>query len=241
MGIWGRISRVFKSNVNAMVDGMEDPEKIINQTVLDMQEQLVKAKQQVAVAIADEKRLEKQYLSEERKAKEWEDKARMALKAGNEDLARKALAEKQKYAENASGYKTEWQKQKAMTDKLRNSLKGLSNKIEEAKRKKNLLIARSKRAKAQKSIQQTMSGMSDNSAFSAFDRMNEKVEKAEAEADAIEELAEDFSGENKSLEDEFAALNASDSGTDDSLAALKAEMGLLETKKTDTPKLDAPK
>lgn len=241
MGIWGRISRVFKSNVNAAIDNMEDPEKIINQTVLDMQEQLVQAKQQVAVAIADEKRLEKQYLAEEKKANEWTSKAKMALKAGNEDLARKALAEKQKYSEIATGYKSEWQKQKAMTDKLRDSLRELSDKIEEAKRKKNLLIARSKRAKAQKDIQETMGGLSDNSAFSAFDRMDEKVDRLEAEADATTELAEDFSSSNKELDDEFAALNASDAGTDDALASLKAEMGLLEDKKTDTPKLDAPK
>lgn len=241
MGFWGRVGRVFKSNANAMVEKMEDPEKILNQTLLDMKDQLVKAKQQVAVAIADEKRLEKQYLAEEKKAKEWEDKARLALKAGNEELARKALAEKSTYAQNAAGYKAEWQKQKMMTDKLRASLKQLSDKIDDAGRKKNLLVARAKRAKAQQDIQSTMSGMSDNSAFSAFDRMSEKVEVAEAKADATAELAEDFSGGNSDLDKEFAALAASDSGTDDDLAKMKAEMGLLETKKTDTPKLDAPK
>jgi len=241
MGFWGRLGRVFKSNANAMVEKMEDPEKILNQTLLDMKDQLIKAKQQVAVAIADEKRLEKQYLSEEKKAKEWEDKARLALKAGNEELARKALAEKQSYGQNAAGYKAEWQKQKMMTDKLRQSLKQLSDKIDDAGRKKNLLVARAKRAKAQQDIQSTMSGMSDNSAFSAFDRMSERVEIAEAKADATAELAEDFQGGNADLDKEFAALAASDSGTDDDLAKMKAEMGLLETPKTDTPKLDAPK
>ena len=241
MGFWGRLGRVFTSNANAMVEKMEDPEKILNQTLLDMKDQLIKAKQQVAVAIADEKRLEKQYLSEEKKAKDWEDKARLALKAGNEELARKALAEKSSYAQNAAGYKAEWQKQKMMTDKLRASLKQLSDKIDDAGRKKNLLVARAKRAKAQQDIQSTMNGMSDNSAFSAFDRMSEKVEIAEAKADATAELAEDFAGGNADLDKEFAALAASDAGTDDDLARMKAEMGLLESKKTDTPKLDAPK
>jgi phage shock protein A len=86
-----------------------------------------------------------------------------------------------------------------------------------------------------------MSGMNDNSAFSAFDRMSEKVEIAEAKADATAELAEDFAGGNADLDKEFAALASSNSGTDDDLARMKAEMGLLEEKKTDTPKLDAPK
>ena len=241
MGFWGRLGRVFRSNANAMVEKLEDPEKILNQTILDMQDQLVKAKQQVAVAIADEKRLEKQYLAEEKKAKEWEDKARLALKAGNEELARKALAEKASYAENAAGYKAEWQKQKMMTDKLRASLKQLSDKIDDAKRRKNLLIARSKRAKAQQEIQSTMNGLNDNSAFAAFDRMSERVEQLEAKADATAELAEDFAGGNADLEKEFAALKQSGAGADDELAKLKAEMGLLEDKKSDTPKLDAPK
>ncbi len=240
MGFWGRLGRVFRSNANAVVEKMEDPEKILNQTLLDMQDQLIKAKQQVAVAIADEKRLEKQYLAEEKKAKDWEDKARLALKAGNEELARKALAEKNSYSENANGYKAEWQKQKMMTDKLRQSLKQLSDKIDSAKRKKNLLIARSKRAKAQQEIQSTMNGLNDNSAFSAFDRMDEKVEQLEAKADATAELAEDFAGGNADLEKEFAALKSSSAGTDDDLAKLKAEMGLLEDKKEETLKLNSP-
>lgn len=241
MGIWSRITSVFKANVNSAIDGMEDPEKMLNQTILDMEDQLVKAKQQVAVAIADEKRLEKQYLAEEAKAKEWEDKAKIALKAGNEELARRALAEKSTFASNANGYKTEWQKQKAMTDKLRATLKELGDKIEDAKRKKNLLVARAKRAEAQKSIQETMSGMSDNSAFNTFDRMSEKVDKLEAQADATAELAEDFSGKNNALDKEFAALQQSGAGQDDELEKMKREMGLLSSSSSDTPKLDAPK
>lgn len=242
MGMWGRISRVFKSNVNAAIDKMEDPQKVLNQTIMDMQDQLVKAKQQVAVAIADEKRLEKQYLAEASKVKEWDGKARMALKAANEDLARKALSRKQEHDGTSQGYKTEWQKQKAMTDKLRDTLKTLSNKIDEAKRKKNLLVARAKRAEAQKSIQDTMSGMSNDSAFAAFDRMSEKVDQAEAEADAATELAEDFESEDASLDKEFAALNSGGGGTDDALAQMKASMGMLDDGgSSDTPKLDAPK
>ncbi|MBN2693868.1 PspA/IM30 family protein [bacterium] len=241
MGIWSRISRVFKSNVNAAIDKMEDPQKVLNQTIMDMQDQLVKAKQQVAVAIADEKRLEKQYLAEEGKAKEWTEKAKLALKAGNEELAKKALIEKQTYDNNSQGYKTEWMKQKAMTDKLRNSLKDLSDKIEDAKRKKNLLVARAKRAEAQKSIQETMSGMSENSAFETFDRMAEKVDQLEAEADATDELAADFQGSSADLDKEFKALQAGGAGADDELEKMKREMGLLSGGSSDTPKLDAPK
>ena len=116
-----------------------------------------------------------------------------------------------------------WQQQNAATEKLRAQLRELNDKIEEAGRKKNVLIARHKRAKAQQKIQDTMSGLSDTSAFDTFSRMEDKVADVEARAAAAEELSGDFSGD--SLEKEFAALQ-SESGTDADLEALKARMGM---------------
>lgn len=226
MGIFSRISTIFRSEANAALDKMEDPEKILNQSILDMQTSLQEAKKQVAVAIADEKRLEKQYQDELTKAQDWERKAMDAVRAGRDDLAEQALARQQEHAANAAGFQKEWQIQKSGTDKIRAKLKEMNNKIEEMKRQKNLLIAKNRRAEATKTISNTLAGMDDSGAASAFERMKEKVERNEAEAAATEELALDYGG-GDDLEKEFNKLNTSSSsmGQSDALAALKAKMG----------------
>ncbi len=150
------------------------------------------------------------------------------MRAGRDDLAKEALSRKQEHDELAAEYQGQWEAQKAAADKLRDSLRQLNNKIEEAKRKKNLLIARKKRAEAQKTIQETMSGLNDTSAFDAFDRMSDKIEQMEAEAEASAELAEGFSGDD--LASKFEDLEA-DHGADEALAALKAKMGVKEEAK----------
>jgi phage shock protein A len=225
MSIFGRIATLIKANINDLVSKAEDPEKILNQLILDMKEQLIQAKKQVAVAIADEKKLKKQLDSERTKAQEWEKKAMMAVRAGRDDLAKEALNRKKEHDELAEEFQTQWEAQKAAADKLRDSLRALNAKIEEAKRKKNLLIARKKRAEAQKTIQETMSGLNDTSAFDTFDRMSEKIEQMEAEAEASAELAEGFSGDQ--LASKFEDLEA-DAGADEALNALKAKMGVSE-------------
>ncbi len=228
MGLFSRIGTLLKANINDLVSKAEDPEKILNQLILDMKEQLIEAKKQVAVAIADEKRLKKQLDNELHMAREWEKKAMMAVRAGRDDLAKEALSRKSEHDTLSSEYKAHWEAQKAAADKLRDSLRQLNAKIEEAKRRKNLLIARQKRAEAQKTIQETMSGLNDTSAFDTFDRMSEKIERMEAEAEASAELAEGFSGDQ--LASKFDDLE-SDHGGDEALAALKAKMGMGETVK----------
>ena len=223
MGIINRVSTLLRANLNDLISRSEDPEKILNQLILDMKEQLIQAKKQVAVSIADEKRLKKQLDNELNKAREWEKKAMMAIRAGRDDLAREALARKSEHDNLSAEFQGQWEAQKNAADKLRDSLRQLNSKIEEATRKKNLLIARKKRAEAQKTIQQTMSGMSDTSAFDAFDRMQGKIEQMEAEAEASAELAESMTGDDLSAQ--FDALE-SDHGADEALAALKAKMGM---------------
>ena len=224
MGIFKRISTIFKSEANAALDKLEDPEKILNQSILDMQTSLNNAKKQVAVAIADEKRLQKQYEDELAKAQEWERKAMQAVNAGRDDLATQALGRKQEHDNNAAEFHKQWQLQKAGTDKIRAKLKEMSNKIEEMKRQKNLLIAKHRRAEATKTISNTLAGIDDGGAASAFERMKEKVEKNEAEAAASEELALDYTG-GDDLEKEFSSLKADPAAQNDALAALKAKMG----------------
>jgi phage shock protein A len=212
---------VFKSEVNAALDKVEDTEKLLNQTVLDMQQQLAKVKQQVAVAIADEKRLERQYKENQAQAESWMEKATLAIEKGNDELAKAALARKNEYEGLASEYKTQLDAQKASVEKLKSSLRELERKIDEARRQKDLLIARNKRAKAQKQIHQTMSGMATNTgAFDTFERMKRKVDEEEAKAEAAEEMAE--SSEDVSLDKQFAELEKS--SVDDELASLKAQM-----------------
>lgn len=225
MGIINRISTLIKANINDLISKSEDPEKILNQLILDMKEQLISAKKQVAVAIADEKRLKKQLENEMEKSREWEKKAMMAVRASRDDLAKEALSRKTEHDSLAEEYKGQWEAQKAAADKLRNSLRQLNKKIEEASRKKNLLIARKKRAEAQKTIQSTMSGMNDTSAFDAFDRMEGKITQMEAEAEASAELAGELAGDD--LSSQFEELEA-DHGGDEALAALKAKMGMTE-------------
>ncbi|HIE26607.1 TPA: PspA/IM30 family protein [Candidatus Poribacteria bacterium] len=220
MGVFDRISSIFKANVNHLLSKAEDPEKMLNQIVLEMNEQLAKTKQQVTAAIADEKRLEKQYKHEESQVQEWERKAALAVQRENDTLAKEALARRNEHQNLANEYKIQWEKQKQAVDELKESLRALERKIEEAARKKNLLIARQKRAKAQKQIHETMAGMRDGSAFESFERMEEKVTDMEARADAAVEMAQT---EDVKLEDQFAELEKEGS-IDDDLAALKAKV-----------------
>lgn len=222
MSFFQRVKLILSSNINAIISKAEDPEKILEQLIIEMREQFAEAKKQVAATIADEKRLERQYTDESAKAQEWEKKAMLAVRAGNDDLARKALLRKQEHDGIAAGFKTQWDAQKDATEKLKQALHQLNDKIEEARRKKDLLIARSKRAEAQKKIHNTMSGLTDNGAFDTFERMAAKVEQKEAEGLASVELLHELSGSD--LDSQFKQLEASSKG-DDLLAALKSKMG----------------
>jgi phage shock protein A len=224
MGIFKRVSDILKANINDMISKAENPEKMLNQIMIEMNEQLIESKKSVASSIADEKRLERQMKDNLTQAQDWEKKAMLAVRAGKDDLAKEALLRKQEYAGLAVQYKEQWESQHAAVEKLKSALRQLQGKIEEAGRKKNLLIARSKRAEAQKQIQKTMGNLSDTGAFEVFDRMAQKVDKIEAEADAMAEI-EDFTSDGD-LEKQFKALEAGDTSTDSMLAELKAKMQL---------------
>ncbi|MBN2737536.1 MAG: PspA/IM30 family protein [Spirochaetales bacterium] len=222
MGIFKRLADVVKSNINDLISKAEDPEKMLNQMLIDMNEHLIESKKGVASAIADEKRLERQMLENKAKAEEWEKKAMIALKAGKEDLAKQALLRKQEYANYHADLKPQWEAQHAAVSKLKDSLKQLQSKIDEAKRKKNILVARAKRAETTKKIQQTMGNMNNNNAFSVFDRMSDKVDKIEAEADALAELS-DLS-QDSDLDAQFKQLESSGGSADLLLEELKQKM-----------------
>jgi phage shock protein A len=227
MGIFDRFSQLLKSNINDLISKAEDPEKMLTQILEDMRGQLAKAKQQVAVAIADEKRLRDQADSEYKQAQDWEQKAMLAVQSGRDDLAKQALVRHQEHLSHAQQYEQTWESQHVESDKLKNSLRDLNDKIEEAKRKKNLLIARQRRAQAQQRIQQTMSSLSEKSAFEAFSRMEERIETNERQLKAASEIEDEFTGDT--LKRDFKALErgASNLTVDNQLLALKQKMGML--------------
>lgn len=222
MAMFQRFWTMIKSNLNHMIGKAEDPEKMLNQMLIDMQEQLINAKKQVAVSIADEKRLLKQHDDERALANDWEQKAMLAIKAGKDDLARQALERKAEHEKLANGFQEQWQLQKAAVEQLKTALNSLGEKITDAKRKKNLLVARAKRAEAQKTITDTMSGMGNANAFDTIERMELKIDQMEAEASAATELANEI--EVDELSAQFKKLDVV--GSDDALAALKQKMGV---------------
>jgi phage shock protein A len=196
---------------------------MLNQVLVDMKAQLVEAKKQVAVAIADEKRIKKQYEQEAAKAQEWERKAMLAVKAGDDALARAALSRKAEHDEVSETLKQQWEAQRQSVEQLKAALRGLDNKIEEAKRKRNILVSRQKRAEAQRTINETLSNINSTSAFDTFERMSDRVTQLEAEAEAAQEIGGALP--EATLEGQFKALEAS-TGVDDDLARLKKKMAL---------------
>src|SRR3954467_2863565 len=227
MGIFDRFSTLLRSNITALLSRAEDPEKMLTQILVDMRAQPVKAQQSAAAAIADEKRLRDPADQEMKQAKDWENKAMLAVREGRDDLAKQALVRKSEHESHGIQLATTWEAHRAETEKLKDQLRGLNDKIEEAKRKKNLLLARQRRAQAQKRIAETMSSMSENSTFDAFSRMEERIGQNERQIKASAEIEEEISGD--ALQRDFKALEkgAVSVTVDSQLLALKQQMGML--------------
>lgn len=219
MGLFDRIRRVVGANLNDLVSKAEDPEKMLEQAILEMQEDLVQLRQGVAQAIAAQKRTEKQYNDAQNEINKWQRNAQLALQKGDENLARQALERKKTYTDTGTALKTSLDQQSTQVDTLKRNLIQLESKISEAKTKKEMLKARITTAKAQEQLQGMVRGMNTSSAMAAFERMEEKVLMQEARAQSAGELA------GADLESQFAKLEAG-SDVDDELEALKAQMTL---------------
>ncbi|MCA9768468.1 MAG: PspA/IM30 family protein, partial [Gemmatimonadetes bacterium] len=224
MGIFDRFATMLKSNINDLISRAENPEKMLNQLITDMRGQLDKARQQVAQAIADEKKLEADAAAMKKQAEDWERRAMLAVQEGRDDLAKQALMRYNEALQGAQALHETWLKSKQETEALKHSLRQLNDKIEEAKRKKNILIARARRAEAQQRIQDTLAGMGDKSAFESFERMQERIESNERKAIAAAELQEEFTGDKLTREFEQLEYHGS---SDQQLLELKQKMGLL--------------
>ncbi len=221
MGIFNRIADIFKANVNDALDKAEDPEKMIKQMVVEMEESVNKATLAVGNAIANEKQLERKISRSRQLALDWNQKAMQAVQAGRDDLAKAALEKKANADRAVRDLEAPYEQAKAASSNMRQKLDVLKGKLEEARSRQNTLIARTQAAKAQKQIAQSFSGVGSD-AFSKFDKFENKVEQLESQAEAFDQLA----GNENQLDQEFRQLE-SGAGADSELLALKRSMGLL--------------
>ena len=221
MAIFERLSDLLKANVNDMLDKAEDPEKMVKQIIIDMEAQVNSATQALGAAMGSEKQALKQLESAKAASADWTNKAKVALTAGNEELAKKALAQKTSVDGDLVLFQAAYDSMSMQVGQLKDQVRQLKSKLEEARMKQNMLITRSKMADAQKSVSTSLNSTDSTSAFSKLDKMEQKVNAKEAEAQAFTEMA----SESNSVADEFEALEKT-AAVDDELAKLKAEMGI---------------
>ncbi|KAM0042182.1 hypothetical protein Hdeb2414_s0011g00375111 [Helianthus debilis subsp. tardiflorus] len=226
MNLFDRFSRVVKSYASALISTFEDPEKILEQAVTEMNDDLIKMRQATAQVLASQKRLENKYKAAEQASEDWYKRAQLALSKGDEDLAREALKRRKSYADNAASLKTQLEQQKGVVDNLVNNTRLLESKIQEAKSKKDTLKARAQSAKTATKVNEMLGNVNTSSALSAFEKMEEKVMSMEFQSEALNQLTTD------DLDGKFAMLESS--SVDDDLASLKKELS-GSTKKGDLP------
>ena len=225
MGVFQRLSDLLKSNVNDLIDRAEDPEKMVKQIIIDMQTELTKATQNYGKAKASERLAEKKYLEAQKISSDWEAKAKMALAKGDQELAKQALARKVKADEDLNNYKEMYESISAQTDAIGDQVEVLRAKLEEAQSRQAMLIARSQMAETKKNLAKAAGGFDGNSSMEKFQKMEEKIERKEAEADAFTEIAGNnlAGGSGDDLRDSFEKLE-SDAKVDAELQRLMAEM-----------------
>ncbi|MVO98945.1 MULTISPECIES: PspA/IM30 family protein [Paenibacillus] len=219
MGIFKRLRDLTMASMNDLLDKAEDPVKMLNQFLRDMEQDIQEAEVAVAKQIAIEKKFKQQYEEAEEMVEKRTEQAMKALEQGNEDLARRALEDKKEHQIKFDEMKRQFDVAKTNADQLRSQLSEMKDEFTKLKNKKDLLIARAEAAKAQKHINQALSGFGSDNAAKGFDRMSEKVLQMEAEAQASNELR----SKSKSLDDELDKLGATD-GIADELAAMKAKL-----------------
>lgn len=222
MGILSRFITVIQANLNALVSKAENPAKILEQTIVDMEGAYRKAKDQVAHAIADEKRMQKTVAKEQAEVKKWQDRAVLAVEKGDDSLARQALERKNEHARVAIQLGAELETQSANVVSLKEALKDLQQKIVEIKRQKTVLVAKQRRAEAQDQIHQTLEGIHGAGALETVKRMEEKIEHMAAVSDARKELAREFRGDQ--LERRFKELGAGSPNVDSELIEMKQRL-----------------
>ena len=220
MGLLERVSTLIRANLNDMIDRTEDPEKLIKQVILDMDNQYLQVKTQVAVSIADQHMLEKKHRENEDAGRDWMRKAELAVEKQQDDLARAALDRFQTSQKLALSYREQVDDQKLQVETLKNALIKLEQKLDEAKAKRDLFLARHRRGVALGKAARAQSAIGDNSRSAAFDRLQDRVNHTEAIASAEVELFNENAG------DRLARLDR-DTEVERLLTELKSKHGLL--------------
>ena len=191
MAVLERVATLVRANLNDLIDRAEDPEKMIKQVILDMENQLLQVKTQVAISMADYHLLQKKQSEQSDKAAEWMKKAELAVDKQQDDLARAALERFQSFTRLAESYTAQVDDQKQQVDTLRRALDQLEGKLAEARAKSDLLVAQHRRARALERASDAQLAIGDASNVANFDRMRNKVQRSEAISQAKAELVGD--------------------------------------------------
>ena len=218
--LFKRISDVIAANLNDLVDRVEDPERMIKQLIREMEENINSAREGVVDALASEKQLAKELDSQRRQAEEWHSRARRALEAGNEALAREALLRKKEHDGIVANLETSWESARRTGDRLKTQLRALEAKLEEARLKKGSLVARQRAAQAREQMDRVSDRFQTGLDLDhSFGRMTDKVGEMEARMEARAELY----GEYSEIEREFLKM-VTNSEVEAELAALRKEL-----------------
>ena len=191
MAVLERVATLVRANLNDLIDRAEDPEKMIKQVIVDMENQLLQVKTQVAIAMADQHLLQKKQTEHQDKAAEWMRKAELAVDKGQDDLARTALERYQSFTKMAEGFTSQVEDQKVQVDTLRKALDQLDRKLSEAKGKSDVLLAQHRRARALECASDAQLVMTGTGPAAGFDRMQRKVMHTQAVSQAKSELVAD--------------------------------------------------
>lgn len=214
MSIFDRLSRLLRANVNEMISKAENPSLIIEQTLRDMRDAYNDARTEVAGAIAQQNKLEREANTNRRLAEEYGSKAEEALRGGSEELAREALRRKQNYLDLAAGFDAQLKQGQGTVDQLKTQLRALEAKIDELESKKQLLQARQQTAHASETLEHVSGFSKAGSAMSAFDEMERRISEQEDRAHAMQQLRQEGDidaqlanlGRDKAINDELEAL-----------------------------------
>lgn len=219
MSIFERVSDLVRSNINDLIDKAENPEKMVKQIIIDMEDQLRKSTQSLGTAMGSLNQVKKQLANAQEQSNNWQEKAKMCLSQGNEELAKQALENKVKQDQMVTQYQQMVDSMDAQVTEIRNQVDILKQKLEEARSKQAMLVARSQMADAKQKMAKTLGNMDSKSAFAKMDKMEQKIEQKESQADAFSQI----SGTEESTNDPFAQME-NDSAVNAELEKLKQEM-----------------
>ena len=221
MAIFSRITDILKANINDMIDKAEDPVKMVKQLIIEMEQQVDEATQALGQAMGSQKVAAKELADAKAKVADWDDKAKLALLHGDENLARKALDVKVNLDSQVEALQASYDDITAQVEKLRDQVQTLRMKLDEARARQNVLIARARMAEASQGVTTAISSSATDSAFAKLDALERKI----TEQEAVSEAYADLSGADVDVEKQFEDM-AHSAAIDSELARLKEELGL---------------